>query len=250
MSRLLKFEFKRVIRSKVLLMTAVLCVVIGVLGIVLNQVFFGSEEVGKQCLVGIFNSYTQFTYFILGFVFVQSFTKDYVGGITSFYKQLGYGLVKQNLCKVIVMIIITIPIIDLFVLICSVLYKNNDINFLLGIITSINLSTLYIILVALFISTIFKHTVKAVLCFYGLFLVCNLLNLFMYGLVNPIDGNGIITYCITEWSGRQVIHHSIDKLDIDLLKFKEYICVLLPMAWCAVLSLVDVIVLHKNDKKI
>lgn len=250
MSSLLKFEFKRVIRSKVLVMTAVLCVVIGGLGIVLNQVFYGSEGVGKQCLVSVFNSYTQFTYFILGFVFVQSFTKDYVGGITCFYKQLGYSLTKQNLCKAIVMIIITVPIIDLLVVICNVLYKNSDVKFLLGIITAINLSTLYIILLALLISTIFEHTVKAVLCFYGLFVIFNVLNFFMYGMVNPADGNSIVTYCITEWSGRQMSHHSIDKLDMDLLKFKEYICVLLPMVWCAVLSLVDMITLHKKDKKI
>ena len=39
-------------------------------------------------------------------------------------------------------------------------------------------------------------------------------------------------------------------LDIDLLKFKEYICVLLPMIWCVVLGLGDTYILRKNDKKI
>lgn len=250
MNSLFKFEFKRVVHSKVLVMTVVLCVVIGGLGMVLNHVFYGSEGVGQQCLVSVFNSYTQFTYFILGFVFVQSFTKDYAGGITSFYKQLGYSLTKQNICKAIVMMVITIPIIDLLVLICSILYKNSDVEFLFAIIIAINLSTLYIVLLALFISTIFKHTVRAVLCFYGVFVIFNILNLFMYGMINPADGNSIVTYCVTEWSGRHMSHHSIDKLDIDLLKFKEYICVLLPMIWCVVLGLGDTYILRKNDKKI
>jgi len=42
----------------------------------------------QQSLLSIYNAYTQFSYLILGYIFANTFTKDYQRGIYYYFEQM------------------------------------------------------------------------------------------------------------------------------------------------------------------
>lgn len=239
MQALFKFEWKRLNRSKATCMAIILIVLIGVLGCILNQVFYAGLEAPKECLISVFNSYTQFTYLILGFLFVQNFAKDYKQGVAGFYNQMGFGIMKQNFCKMLVLITVTIPAIDFFIIMSSIYYGNSSWKFLLLMLLIIDLSTLYIILLAMLVASFGKSVVGSVLVFYGLFIGFNVINLLGFGLSNPADGNSISTYLFSEYAGRRMNHYSLDKIREHIVMYKVELSLGIPAVWCLILGILN-----------
>ena len=104
MLKLLKFEFKRLWKTKALVLLWILCVAIAVMGAVLNNFFYDGIDDSYRKLLSIFNAYTQFSYLILGFLFVTVFTRDNTNGIVNFYKQIGFSQLSQYTCKTIMLL--------------------------------------------------------------------------------------------------------------------------------------------------
>ena len=248
MNKLLIFEYKRIKKTKTLYLVWILCIVIAVLGMILNEVFNGGNAAPAQKMLSIFNSYTQFSYLILGFLFVSTFTKDNSNGVSFFYKQLGYTYKTQYICKSVVLFLCTVPLINIITLICNFIYKNTDWKYLITMLISITLSHIYIILLASLVSLCFKTTLKTVLIFYGLFVIFNILNIFGLGLINPADGNSITTYCFSNWNETLMHHYSLDKVSNDVLKNKELICCIEPFLWCLLLTVIDTLLLKKKNR--
>lgn len=247
MKRLLIFEYKRIKKTKVLYLAWLLCIIIAVVGMVLNRLFYGDTADSSRKMLSIFNSYTQFSYLILGFLFVTTFTKDSLNGITSFYKQIGFSYTKQYFGKMIVLFVCIVPVIALITLICNFIYGNSNLNYLFVLLVAIIMSQVYIMLLAILISLVFKNTVKAVLLFYGLFIIFNILNIGCFGLINPADSNSILTFCLTNWVEKGMSHYSLDKVSDFVLKNKAIICYLEPLAWCIILVISDIIILKRKD---
>ena len=222
-------------------MTVILCVVIAVLGMALNELFYKNDNNPMGKMMSIFNAYTQFSYLILGFLFVQTFAKDYPNGVVNFYKQLGYSLTQQYICKFLVMVICTVPCIDVVVLICNFAYGNNNMKFLLIELLSLTFTLGYIILLAMFVASILKNTVKAVLVFFGLFVLFNIINIVAWGLINPADGNSIVTFCMSNWAGRKVSHYSLDRFFEQIMKYKEIVSCFVPLGWCMVMTIINTV---------
>lgn len=232
---------------KVLYLAWFLCIIIAVLGMVLNRLFYGDTADSSTKMLSIFNSYTQFSYLILGFLFVTTFTKDNVNGVTSFYKQIGFSYTKQYFGKMIVLFVCIVPVIALITIICNFIYGNSNLDYFIVLLIAIIVSQIYIMLLAILISLIFENTVKAVLLFFGLFIVFNLLNIVCFGLVNPADSNSILTYCLANWFEKGMSHYSLDNVSDFVLKNKVIICCLQPLACCAILAILDIIIIKRKD---
>ena len=243
MLKLLKFEFKRLWKTKALVLLWILCVAIAVMGAVLNNFFYDGIDDSYRKLLSIFNAYTQFSYLILGFLFVTVFTRDNTNGIVNFYKQIGFSQLSQYTCKTIMLFLASVPLIAATVIICGIIYQNQDPGFLLTMLIAIIFSMLFIILLALFVSLILKNTLRSVLVFYGLFVLFNILNLAFYGLTNPADGNSIVTFCMSNWNGISASHYSLDKIAKDIIVYKKLICCFVPAGWCLLLLLVNMVLI-------
>ncbi len=244
LKKLFLLELNRLKHSYTIFFIILLTIIIGVLGIVLNSIYYGDSnpEIG---MLSVFNAYTQFTYLMLGFVFIHTFVKDYDKGITNFYLQQGYSLSKQTICKFTLLCVIVLPFIDVLLIIANLIYKNSDIQYLLKLIIIIELSTVYIILLAILIATLVKKSISAVLIFYGLFIILNVANIFTLGLLNPADGNSISTYLLSEYCGRTIVHFTLDHFKEQLLKYSDLLSIIIPFFYCLILLGVNTVLFNK-----
>lgn len=244
--RLLRFEFVRLIRSKVAAMTIVLIFSIGILGIVLNYVY-NSNNSPMSSMLSIYNSYTQFTYLILGFVFIQTFTKDYERGVNNFYIQQGYNMVNFYISKFILLVLLTLPVIDMILIVTNMLYNNSNILLLAEIIIIVDLSIVFVALLSMAISILTQRIALAVLILYGLFILFSIGNLFLFGLFNPADGNSVSAYLLNLIANQSVSHYSLDGINLGSVKHKSVISVVIPLINSIIMLLIDVLLLNKKS---
>ena len=79
--KILKFELKRMIRSRVLQLSITLLMLISVLAVILYNIYYADIDDSRYLLLSLYNSFTQFTYLVLAFVFVSVFCKDFQNGV-------------------------------------------------------------------------------------------------------------------------------------------------------------------------
>ena len=246
MHRLLRFEFVRLIRSGVAAMTIALILAICILGMVLDYVCYSNNS-PMASMISIYNAYTQFTYLILGFVFIQTFTKDYERGVNNFYIQQGYNMIDFYVSKFILLVLLTLPVIDTLLIAANILYNNSNVMFLAEMIIIVDLSIVYIILLSMAISILTRKVVQAVLIFYGFFILFNIGNLFLLGLFNPADVNSFSAYLLNLMANQNVTHYSLDGINLGSIQHKTIISVVIPLLDSIIILLVDVLLLNNKS---
>lgn len=246
MKKLLHFEFVRLIRSKVATLIIIFVFVIGVLCIAFNCIWYDSSSPMSSMII-IYNAYTQFIYLILSLVFILTFTKDYKKGVNNFYIQQGYNMIDFYISKFILLVVLTLPIIDVIFIVANVLYNNTNMLFLVEMILIVDLSIIFVILLSMAISILTRNVFKAIIIFYGLFVLFNIGNLFLFGLFNPADWNSISTYLLNLMSDPNAIHYSLDNINLGSVKHKSVISVVVPLLDSLIMLLVDVLLLNKKS---
>lgn len=78
--KILKMELKRIYRNYMLQLSIVLIILIAFLGIILNNIYYASRNDSRFLLLSLYNSFTQFIYLVLAFVFVSVFVKIFKMG--------------------------------------------------------------------------------------------------------------------------------------------------------------------------
>lgn len=232
----LKIELKRMYRSKSLQLSILLLILIAFLGIILNNIFYAAENDSRLLLLSLYNSFSQFTYLVLAFVFVSVFCKDFQNGVYGWYKQMGYSFEKVAISKFLSLMITVLPILNIIFFISQVFSSNENYNFLFTSIVLVNLNIIYIIALSFFLSVIFKKVIISTMVMYGTFVLFNGLNLCFYGLFNPSDSNSISTYYLGKLINPLQSHYSLGKagLSDSLLCMISFI---LPIIWSIVLVL-------------
>lgn len=246
--KLFKLEFTRTVRSRILQLSLGLLILIGVLGIVLYNVYYKPRNDSRYILLSLYNSYTQFTYLVLGFVFISTFCKDFQNGVYAWFKQIGYDFRHVCIVKLVVLLITVLPLLNIVFIVAQVISQNTDIGYFSLCLACVNLNVLYIISLALFISMVFKKVIQSTLIMYGVFLVFNGMNLVLYGIVNPADSNSISSYYLSKLLNPAQGHYSLTKVSLQ----DSSLCLvslLLPLMWIIILLIATVFVKRHSQKK-
>lgn len=246
MKRLMMFEFKRMIRNKMLYLTLVLILMIGILGHILNIVFNSKITDPRYGLLSLYSAYTQFTYLMCGYVFVYTFSNDFSNGINIFINQIGYSMKKIILAKTLLLTLIVIPLVDIIFLVMNLIYGNNDYKYLILLISVVDLGIIFIILLAIVLSLFLKKTMPATLILYGLFIIFNISNLFLYGLTNPADGNSISTYVVQKLIGANPGNLHLDKLSMNIGTEGVFFAILVPLIWIIIFNMIVILKIRKK----
>ena len=102
MSRLFKFEIKRMKYKKIHIILPLIIISIGLVGIITGNAF-NENLTSKVKMLNIFQAYTQFSFIFLGFVYIYLFTEDSIKGTDKYISQLGYSLAVQILFKSLIL---------------------------------------------------------------------------------------------------------------------------------------------------
>lgn len=231
--KLLNMELKRMFRSRIFQLSIILLILIGALAMFLYNIYYRSRNDSRYVLLSLYNSYTQFTYLVLSFVFVSTFCKDFQNGVYAWYNQLGYSFGKVCLMKFISLFLTVLPLINIVFISANFISGNKDFKYFLLCTSCVNLDVIYIIMLAFFISVIFRKVVQSTLIMYGIYVIFNGINLMCYGLINPADSNSISSYYL----GKLIIaqsHYSLNKISLS----NAVLCsssILIPIIWTAIL---------------
>ena len=248
MNNLFHMEFKRILRSHIFLLCQVLLVLIGGLASVLYYVYYRGQGDSRYVLLSFYNSYTQFTYLVLGFVFISMFAKDFQNGVYEWFNQLGHDFGRIVTVKLAVLIMTILPLLNIIFIIAQLISGNSDFAYFFKCLLSVNLGVIYIMILALTISMLFKKVIQSTLIMYGLFLAFNGLNLVVCGLMNPSDANSITSYYLCKTINPAHVHYSLNRLSLSH-SVLEFVALALPAIWILALSVLTFLLMHRYQKR-
>lgn len=249
MSRLFYFQYVRLKNQKLLILLPILLLFIGGSGILLGYIYYEDMNANPQMwLLSLYNSYTQFTFLFLIYIFVSFFTNDFANGIYPYMKQIGFSIKKCIVSKAVLLFLIPFIGMNMFFVITSLAVGNKDCYFLFLILFSVNLSLVFIVLFTLLLSLLIRKTMVATLSGYSLFVVMNIVNFFGFGLTNPADGNSISSITFQAICGMEVTHYSLKTLDLDYNKYSLVLTAGPTVIWILIIFLAIMCLLKKEDK--
>ena len=160
MSRLFKFEIKRMKYKKIHIILPLIIISIGLVGIITGNAF-NENLTSKVKMLNIFQAYTQFSFIFLGFVYIYLFTEDSIKGTDKYISQLGYSLAVQILFKSLILYAYTLIITTAFIIGYAISIHFTDLDYLILIVCSIAAALLFTITFACLMSIIFKKALDA-----------------------------------------------------------------------------------------
>lgn len=246
--RTLKIEVRRVYRSHILLLSIALLILIAFLGIILNNIYYVSKGDSRFLLLSLYNSFTQFSYLILTYIFVSVFCKDFQNGVYIWYQQLGYSFKNVIISKFISLLSIILPVLTIIFVIAQIFSGNKDYKFFITSLICVNLNIIYIITLSFFLSVVFRKIIVTTLVMYGIYILGNGLNLWFYGIFNPADSNSIAAYYFAKLINTAQFHYSLGKTNLS----DSILCagsIIVPIMW-SVLLVAAAICIKKYRKEL
>lgn len=237
----LNLEIKRLYRNHTLHMIILLLFLITIVGIGLNKIYYDDLHDSRFLLMSLYNSFTQFTYLVLAFSFVSVFCKDFQNGGYIWYRQQGYSFKTVTIAKFLSLLLITLPVINIILFVTEIISDNHDYNFFSKIIACANINIVYIVVLAFFLSIIFRKVILATMTMYGIYILCNILNLWGYGIFNPVDGNSITTYYLGKLINPLQSHYSLNKIHLSDFQFMLS-SIAIPIVWIVFLLFLTIII--------
>lgn len=238
MKKLLIFEFLRLKNNKILFILPSLLILIGISGILLSSVYFGTQSNYKLVCFNIYNAYAQFTFLFVSYIYIYYFSEDFKKGIYSFYRQIGYSLRSCLFTKFLLLVLISILFVDLFFLFIICFFKAQDASYVALLISSVDVSIIFCITFSLFLSVLFKKTLIAVAVNFAIYILSNVLNLILFGLANPSDGNSLNTTTIKYLSTGELSHKSLSTVNWDFDSMKIIFSLGTPIVYSLILLLI------------
>lgn len=243
MSRLLKFEIKRMKYKKIHIILPLIIISIGLIGIISGNAF-NENLTSKMKMVNIFQAYTQFSFIFLGFIYIYLFTEDFIKGTDKYISQLGYSLPLQIFFKSLVLYTYTLIITLIFTVGYAFSINFLDFDYLLLMLCSIAAATLFTITFSCLMSVIFKKTLEATAFHLLFFILFDVLNIFTFGLTNPCDANSLATVTIRYISGIPIAHKSLETLDLEFEMFKWIYTITPSIVYSTIIVIVILVLLN------
>ncbi|GAB2023362.1 hypothetical protein RyT2_24380 [Pseudolactococcus yaeyamensis] len=194
MLNLFEFEYLRFKNNRVLFLLPILLIVIGFSGVLLTQIYTDGSISSYLTLFNIYNAYAQFVFLFISFIYIYSFSEDFSKGSYAFYRQIGYSLRKCLFVKLVLLYIPTALIVTFFIVLSALKFQIHEILKIVIAVITINFGLLFCIVFSLFLSLLLKKkTMFAAVTNFIIYIACNILNLVLLGLTNPLDGNSLST---------------------------------------------------------
>lgn len=248
MSKLFKFEFLRLRNNKLLILLPFLLIIIGFLGVLLNEIYFKSAN-DQIVLYNIYNAYAQFTFLFISFVYIFCFSEDFNKGIYSFYEQIGFPLRISLLVKSVLVFFISLITIDTYLIAAAIFLHIHNISYLAILIVSLNVCLLFSVIFSLFLSVLFKKTMIATIINFAIYIVCDVLNLVAFGLFNPLDGNSLNTTTIRYMATHVVTHRSLSQVNWNFNTWKIPFSIGLPIVYSLIFIFIIMMFTKKTKKE-
>lgn len=175
------------------------------------------------------------------------FCKDFQTGVYAWYEQLGVSYYKVTIMKFISSMVTVLPILNIVIVIANAFIGNYDIGYFTITLFCANLNIIYIITLSLFLSIVFRKIIVSTLVMYGMYILFNGLNLWLFGLFNPTDSNSISSYYLGKLLNPSQVHYSLNKVDISnsLLCFAT---IAVPLVW--ILLLIGLSIYIKKHRRV
>lgn len=241
MSRLFKFEIKRMKYKKIHIILPLIIISIGLVGIITGNAF-NENLTSKVKMLNIFQAYTQFSFIFLGFVYIYLFTEDSIKGTDKYISQLGYSLAVQILFKSLILYAYTLIITTAFIIGYAISIHFTDLDYLILIVCSIAAALLFTITFACLMSIIFKKALDATAFQLVFFIIFDVLNIFTFGLTNPCDTNSLATVTVRYISGIPIAHKSLESIKLDFETFK-WVYTITPSIVYSIIIIIIILVL-------
>lgn len=220
MTELVKFQFKRALESKKIILTLGLMLLILIASYALWRVYYMPLGESRYSVLTLYLVFTQFFYLVFAYLLVSVFADDIKSGAVVLFGYMGYGCLAIVLSKIIYCLVLFIPLTDLILVVWATANGCHDLGFLGEVIALLDLCIIQVVLLASFLSLIIKKTNIATIVMYGIYLCFNVINLLFNGLTNQADSNSLSTYTIQILSGMQrsqPLWHGIEDLSNDQL---------------------------------
>lgn len=214
MKQLFVFEFKRMRNKKVLYFLPLIIMVIGIVGILLGNVY-GNDMNDKVLILNVYNAFSQFAFLFLSFIYISVLADDFNKGSYKFFNQLGYRLGQCMFVKSFILLVVTLVVTDIFVIIYSLIINITDWSYVLLAMCSIDLGLLFILILSNVLSIILKKIMSATVISFALYIVFDFFNLLCYGLTNPCDANSLACVTLGQLAGIALTHDSLSRLSLN-----------------------------------
>lgn len=248
MKNLFKFELLRLKYKKIILFLPLIVFGIGFVGAIIGSAY--SETVSNEMkMLSIYQSYTQFSFIFLGFIYAYVFTEDFSKGIGNYLEQMGYSLLKQLIVKIIILFILTCLSILLFTLVYSLIIGFNDCEYICLLLASIIFGILFIIIFTCFVSVLLKKVLLTTLVEFVLYILFDVINIYLYGLTNPCDANSLSTITFKYLSGIELGHKTLETLNLSF-ESNKILFTLGPAAVYAIIFSIILFIIVRTRRRI
>ena len=243
MSKLIKFEIKRMKYKKIHIILPLIIISIGLVGIISGNAF-NENLTNKMKMVNIFQAYTQFSFIFLGFIYIYLFTEDFVKGTEKYISQLGYSLPVQIFFKAFILYVYTLVITLVFIVGYALSINYLDLGYLMLMLCSITAASLFTIMFSCLMSIIFKKTLEATAFQLLFFILFDVLNIFAFGLTNPCDANSLATVTIRYISEIPIAHKSLETINLNFEAFKWVYTITPSIVYSIIIGIVILVLLN------
>lgn len=231
---LLILEIKRFINSKSVLYLLISICLIVVTNVVFEQVFSQDISVSNsQRLLNIYQSFSQFSFFILAPIIGGLISKDFKNKYIYFYYQNKISLSKYFFTKYVLTSFFVILFLSITLLIYQLVFPVELATFLLVYLILL-LNLMYCITVGLLLSLVFRRKNSGTMAMIFFFFIISIVNLFpiphIRGFMSVIDTNSFSTAYVHSLLG--TISVSLNFPDvIELTNWNLMLSIFLPIAW-------------------
>lgn len=244
MKKLIRSEFIRLKNNLMLIFVPLLIIMIFIVGYILctNNVFGAITDYNSQTiLLALYNFASQFLFLGLIYFFVSSFSRDFSKGVYAFLNAINYTLGKCLTAKTINLAVLSIVTTDLCIAIFNALLANTNIELFMMILVSLDLNILYTLFLCMLLSVCIKKTLPAVLACLGVYVVLDIINLFV-GFIFQIADNSFTNYTLYQFIGMQK-DSLVQYTNLDFEKYHWLYITVPSLAYiCAMIVLVAIIV--------
>lgn len=232
---MLKFEFRRLYRSRFLLILALLIGGAAVAGLGMSVVFSEHADIKNSggAIMSFYNSFAQLSFPILGACYAYYFAKDFENGTYDFCRQAGFGLTRVIRTRLTTLLGVSLALVAVMYVVYVVVDGHVTLEFASFVFVAVALMIVFTVMSAAFIGVVFARSLWATLAMPVIWVVLSFVNFFGYGLTNQADTASFTSYVAAEMVGgiHSINYRSIDTLGIDLVSWGVPIALGLFMVW-------------------
>lgn len=232
---MLKFELRRLYRSKFLLILALLIGGAAAVGLGMSVVF--SEHANIQNsggpIMSFYNSFAQLSFPILGVCYAYYFAKDFENGTYDFCRQAGFGLTRIIRTRLKVLLGFSLVLLTAVYMVYLVEDDRATPQFVLFVFVTVALMIVFTAVSAAFIGVAFARPLWATLAMPVIWVVLSFVNFFGYGLTNQADTASFTSYVAAEMVGgiHSINYESLGVLGINFAIWGVPIAIGLALIW-------------------